>query len=736
MSIGVQAQVIGDGAGTDTMIVFVPGGRCKGSVGLALPFTPEMVRVTGVVDRTPLHADTLPHFPPIRKPRLLTLHGNVTYDGYYQSNGDSTYLEKEVHQHTIQTNIEITYKERYPLRLSFSTNQGNSRLFRDFTGAGLQYSSRWLLNNILQRAKGWEAATPQQLEGLKKMKVNIDSLKAEWAKLQLPKGKRESGIQETVEARERAIYQRLRDSLASLGQTMDLPSLPALQDTGLLAKGKTMAGDVAAKLDSLQAAIRKLELQYKRKEKQWMGRKDQLLAAIEKAKNSREMLDELERLNVPDSILPKGYKTLLAIRSAGVGTTNVDYSELTAKNVRITGLQVEYNPSYYVAFASGAVDYRFRDFMNGGNRVRQYLNIARMGWGMKDGNNLILSYFIGRKQIYNFNTDSTGNAPDHTIMGLSLEGRWQLDQDNYLTAEVAKSALPYYARAGHAGNGESMVAMNDQTNTAWAVSFHSKIAKTATTFTGMFKHLGANYQSFSLYASGSAQNIWMIRAEQPLWKRQLTLVAGIRKNVYTSLMEGSMYRSNALFKSFQATFRRKRWPVLSAGYFPSVQILRMGEGKYMEQLYNTLNGTASYMFDRGAASFSTMFSVNRFFNQRADSNFVYFNSTNMMLQQTVDWRKFTLTGGVSLATNNDYKIYGAEGDVQYRIARWLRVGGGIKHARQSLPANSETGYSGNAGIQIPYIGEISLLAEKSFVPGMQRRLEPVKTGRLTYTKVF
>ncbi len=252
----------------------------------------------------------------------------------------------------------------------------------------------------------------------------------------------------------------------------------------------------------------------------------------------------------------------------------------------------------------------------------------------------------------------------------------------------------------------------------------------------MFKRLGANFQSFSLYASGSGQSIWMIQAEQPFFSRQLTLTGGIRKNVYTSLMEGAMYRSNTTFKSLQATFRRKRWPVLSAGYFPSVQIIRIGEGKYTEQLFNSFNGTASYMFDRGAASFVSMFTVNKFFNQRGDSNFVYFNSTNMMLQQSMDWNRFTFTAGATLSANSDYRIYGVEGDVQMKVTRWLRIGGGLKHVRQTDPGYSATGFTGNTTVQIPFIGEISLLAEKSFVPGMQRKLEEVRTGRITYTKVF
>ncbi|MDB5245614.1 MAG: hypothetical protein JWQ40_8 [Segetibacter sp.] len=66
---------------------------------------------------------------------------------------------------------------------------------------------------------------------------------------------------------------------------------------------------------------------------------------------------------MPDSVLPRGYKNLLGLRSFTIGRSVVDYSELSVKNISIKGIQVEYNPYYYYAFAPGFVDYRFRDFI-------------------------------------------------------------------------------------------------------------------------------------------------------------------------------------------------------------------------------------------------------------------------------------------------------------------------------------------------------------------------------------
>jgi hypothetical protein len=54
-----------------------------------------------------------------------------------------------------------------------------------------------------------------------------------------------------------------------------------------------------------------------------------------------------------------------------------DYSELTVQNIIISGINIEYNPSYYAAFATGKIDYRFRDFLGKySNNNGQYITLG------------------------------------------------------------------------------------------------------------------------------------------------------------------------------------------------------------------------------------------------------------------------------------------------------------------------------------------------------------------------
>ncbi|PWV56084.1 hypothetical protein C7475_101598 [Chitinophaga sp. S165] len=741
----------------DSLYYFVNGDN-KSPVILVVPFKPVgNDTVIGYYERK----KNAP-YPVItsRRTPLLTVHGNVMYDLFYQSNVDTPFVQKDVYQHTLQTSLELTYKDRYPIRLNFTTRMGNSSLFRNLTDANLQFTSRDFKNAMLQRAKGWDAGKYAQLEELEKLRAKLEAKQLEINRL---KGWKTDPafLQRLVEARERAYYGKIRDSLDALGNPeMEMPDLHMgkrglgkLELPGSM-KGKKEDADSALqrlttryenadrKLDSLQAELMKLQALYKKQEDIYNFRKGALADVLIRSKNNKELAENLREANLPDTMLPKGYKHLLAIRSVGIGRTLVDYSELTAKNISILGVQAEYNPSYYVGFATGRVDYRFRDFFTNANRSRQYLNLVRFGLGMRDGNNIIMTYYTGKKQVYNFNTTPGGNNNtdnlEQRIMGFSLEGRWQLDQNNYIIGEAAKSSLPTYARPveDHSSTLATALKLDDHSNEAYSVKLSSFWPQTGTKINGMYKMMGANFQSFSLFTTGSSQTGWSIRVDQPFFKQQLTISGSIKKNDFTTNYQQTNYQSNTVFKSIQATLRMKKWPVLTVGYFPSSQITKLSDDSYTENLFYNLVGTASHFYSVRGIMMSTVFSYTQFYNKQTDSNFLYFNSKNMLLNQTVFVGKFTINGGGSFATNPEYNLYGADGNVQYKMRSWLEIGGGMKYNYQTVYQLTQIGYSGNARLAIPKLGEIALMAEKAFIPGMEKRLVSSNNGRLTYTKTF
>lgn len=746
----------------DSLLYFASGDN-KTRTYLLVPFIPTGYdTVVGIYE----HNKKRPQTISITQPRhpLLKVHGNIMYDLFYQSSVDTPVVQKDVYQHTLQTSLELTYKDHYPIRLNFSTRMGNSSLYRSLTDFNLQFTSRDFKNGMLQKARGWDARKYAQLDELQQLRVQLEEKQLEINKLKGWKND-PAMIQRVIEARERAYYARIKDSLAALKKADGQFSVPDVSNRipgGLKLPGswgekresesekadstlRKLNDRYAAtdkKLDSLQQELEKLQTLYKKQEQLYNSRKNALADVLARSKNNKELADNLKAMGLPDSVLPKGYKHLLAIRTVGIGRLLVDYSELTAKNISIFGAQAEYNPDYYVAFATGKVDYRFRDFIFSENRSKQYLNLVRVGKGMRDGNNVILTYYTGRKQVYNFNTvpDGTTTAANlnQHIMGLSLEGRWQLDENNYITGEIAKSSLPTYARppGEHDSAADGIFRLSDHSNEAYAVKASSLLPKTGTKINGMFKMMGANFQSFSLYTTGSSQTGWSVKLDQPFFKQQLMLSAGIRKNDFTTSYQQTNYSSNTVFKSIQATLRKKRWPVLSLGYYPSSQVTKMSDTSYAENLFYNLAGSASHFYHYRGIMMSTVLTYTQFYNKQTDTSFLYFNSKNTMLTQTVFVGKFILTGGGSIAVNPEYNLYTADGSVQYKMRSWLEIGGGMKYNYQTIYSLTQIGYSGNARIIIPKIGEIAVMAEKAFIPGMQKRLVSSNNGRVTYIKTF
>lgn len=724
----------------------LPAGNCKGMQVYPVKIYELLeMTVTAVADRkrNPRPAP----LPPPKKPPFLSIHGNVMYDYYYQSSTDTPYIEKDIHQHTVQTNMSVTVRDQYPLRFSFSTAQSNSRILRNITGMKLGYSANDLRHSILQKARRWDAGRTVQWKELDFMKTDIRKLQDSLLKM---RGwfSSPSQIQRMIEARERELYGQKAPELPALPDKKLLPLKGRLPDIKNKAKDKADSAVAPllkeyalrkAQADSLEAKIALLESKYRTRMEKLGVQKESLVALLNRNASPAELINELGRLRVPDSVLPKGYKTLLSIRSAGIGRSMVDYSELTARNISIVGANVEINPSWYAAVGIGAVDYRFRDYLVRSAGPRQFIQIYRGGYGMKEGSHVYATYYTGRKQAYNFNLEDNPNVqvPDNRLMGVAVEGRWQLGKNYSVTGEIARSSLPEHARAKEGTNmAGSMVKFSDHSSEAYALSAEGLLQATGTRMSGVVKRMGANFQSFSLYSTGSAQTAWMLKADQPFFKEQLTVSASVRKNVYSSMFENASFLSNTVFKSIQATFRRRNWPSVSVGYFPSSQLIKTGEHSFMENMFYTLVGTAHHYYRMDNVQMNTMLSATRFYNRQSDTAFVYFNSTNLTAQQAVFLGKWHLNGIGSLISNQEYRIYGCEGSAMFKARSWLDVGAGIKYNYQTTYRIRQLGYSANLRVDIPYVGEIALMADEGFLPGTSKRLVPNKTGRATFTRTF
>jgi hypothetical protein len=282
----------------------------------------------------------------------------------------------------------------------------------------------------------------------------------------------------------------------------------------------------------------------------------------------------------------------------------------------------------------------------------------------------------------------------------------------------------------------SVTRFNDRSNEAYSVTLHSYFPKTKTRFSGNLRYMGANFQSFSTFTTGSSQLRWLARTEQPFFKDKLRVIASVQQNDYYNPFVATTYKSSSILESLQASLRIKKWPFVSVGYFPSYQLIKISDDKFSETRYYTLMANSGYNYRVHSLQMSTYFIFSKFYNASNDSGFVYFNSKNFLLSQGAMIGNFSIQLNGSVSVNTGYNIYTFENTGQLAITKLISVGGGLKLIKHSLFNSLQLGYSGNIILKIPRLGDIQATMDRGFIPSFNQKLVENKYGRITYFKTF
>ena len=429
-------------------------------------------------------------------------------------------------------------------------------------------------------------------------------------------------------------------------------------------------------------------------------------------------------------------KSLSAIKTFSIGRSMINYTELTAQNITVTGINIEYNPSYYAAFAAGKIDYRFRDFLgkNKPQRNNQYIVMGRLGIGDKDHKALIFSYFTGRKNTADFSlSDSVKNYVN--ITGYSLEAIYKKDENTGISAEFAKSTKPVTGSFQSNKESGSLVRFSDKSNMGINIKAQTIFPETNTRISGFFRKTGENFQSFSLFSYNTDQTAWLIKADQPFLKNKISVTAMLRRNDFTNPFTDKTYKTSTVFKSIQVNIRFPKYPSVSIGYYPGTQLYMINKERIRESAYYILNGTANYSYFLKRISMNSLFVYNRYSNEATDSGFIAYKGINYYALQTLFLKKFQLQGGYSYAKQPELQFYSVETSIDYALRNWLKLGAGLKYNNIS-GGNNYWGERGQLSIKLRRLGEVQLQYEKSYLPTINQTLYPVEIGRLSYFKNF
>lgn len=693
--------------------------------------------------------------PEPRRVKFLTIHGNISYEYFYRSAIDTPITQNNFQQHTERVALDIMIKEKYPLKLLLVSRQSNSPYFRNFIDPIFQFDKYAFNKNFKQDLiNKLNAQLPQRPD----MKLLAAALKEQSNRLNGLKNWLESPsiLQKIIEERERRYYQNISNqtntqpnNLRSSKSNDIAASMEGKLKDSMLTKGTFYKKGIDSSVNNFAILYEKKKSEYDSLIKQIQSlekRVDSIKGKVQseiliakqkiyKATSERDLnkiaAENGVRLDAKDKLDRK----LMAIKNFSVGRTILNYTELTAQNITLTGVNVEYNPSYYAAFAAGKLDYQFRDYFNKNAKQNgQYLILGRFGIGDKDKRAVIFTIFQGRKNQADFALpDSISNHVD--IMGYSLEAIIKKDANTSLSAEFAKSTKPVSGNLQTTKQTASLVRFNDQTNMGINFKGQTIIPETNTRVSGFYRKTGENFQSFSLFSYNTNQTAWLTRLDQSLFKSKVMISGMVRQNDFANPFTEKTYKTTTVFKSVLLNVRFPKYPALSFGYYPGTQLYFIDKDRIRENAYYIINGSLVYSYYFKNIGMNTLLNFNRYLNQATDSGFVLYKGTNYYASQTVFLHKLQLQGGYAYTRQPELEYYTIESSGDYSIMKWFKVGVGAKY-NQISGGNQYWGGRAMLTAEFKRLGGLQFQYEKSYLPTINKTLYPVEIGRVSWYKYF
>jgi hypothetical protein len=691
-----------------------------------------------------------------RRPRpqrvpFLKIHGNFNYSFDYRSVLDTPFETTNLQEHREQVYADATLKGKYPFRVIVSSRQSNSPFFKNYTDVNVEFKQPAYKQAIKENMVAEMKARVQAQDSLGKYEQELNGLRSQL--LSLNRWLNDPARQQEVVQEKERLYQQVlalgkkeaggvagKDSTggssdSSVARKRD--SLMALiKEPGLLEK-KMQAARTSG--DSLMKAIAGTKFQSDSAH----GKEDSTIRSLEnKIRNAKSVGDlETAGREAGANGLSAADKRLLGITHFNVGRAGVNYSDLTVNNISLTGVNIEYNPGYYAAFAAGSVDYLFRDYVVApGSMPKQNLVLGRFGWGDRNRKSYILTVYTGTKNSYGGNSivvpASGQSVSTMSIFGYSIEGRYRVDANMVLSLEAAKSSSPYPAGGDKGKSFGDAFAFNHADNQAYSAKLDYSIPATHSTFNLFYREMGANFQSYTLFSTGNRQTNWGIKWRQVFFKNQLTMTAQIKKSSFDDPLIASTYSSTVLLKSLQLVWRRKKWPLLSVAYMPTSQLMKDATGNVIENVYYALTGTAVYTYSVKKVRMSSSVIYSQFYNRGTDSGFVLYDARSILYTHQV------FLGPVNLQTDVQYNEQPSldywmwQQGINIRIGKFVSVGGSLKN--DLVPGNGDQYWGGMLQGQVNFkkLGGIRLQYSKDYISNGTGSLVPYNWGRANWIKVF
>jgi hypothetical protein len=683
-----------------------------------------------------LTAETIPSSPIKVSIIPARITGNLLYEYQYRSLVDTPFATAHLMQHYLQSNLWFTALKKYPVQVVLSGRFTNSPLFRNYLDVNVLFNNSNYKEQLRSRLQQLYRQATQQVTTQYQQIYNTVLAKQQQINQLDNWLEHDYQLQRLTECRER-LMQTAAEKAKQLAAATDTAltaradSTPSYADSA--ATGFIQEYERKRQLkDSLLQQTAVLKNRYFETKEKTETLLQEQHAKLNKARSLNDLERHLKENGISKDSLPKNYRLLFALKRLNIGRSVVNYSPLTVSNIVLTGVNIELNPGFYYAVAAGRVNYQFRDFVLQ-NRPdnHQHLGLVRFGYGDIDKNHVVATAYTGRKDQFNM----PGNNGSSRIFGFSVTGNVQLGAHQRFTAEVAKSSTTHVFNNGVDYYTKSpRLRFADKHSLAWLVQSATYIPATRTRLNGFIQKMGADFQSFSLFPSGTNRLWWRLAVQQPLLKNKIQLNTAVSKNEFSNPFILQRYKTNAVFASLYATVRIKKLPVLSAGYIPTSQY-SLVNSQISESRFYSLFGSATHLYRIKNIYASSVLLMSKYYNKGSDSGFIYYNASNIMFNQYFTGKKCRWNSGLIISASTAYRLLTADQGLLYQFTPRLNAGGGMKY-NQPQHQRSRMGYYGSMNMNIKQLGDFSFSFEHGFLPAPGNGLQQNDIGRITYYKNF
>lgn len=677
----------------------------------------------------------------------------------YRSSMDSPYSGNNVFQNNIRIGAEAEVFGRFPVNFSLTENRSNSQYFKNFSAFSIGFDRGRFLRKAeelaRQRSKAQEVADLTPLQNIKHSINEKERLLKEaesWLK--------DPGtIQSVVEEKERAwetegklpggaprVEASLADTGKALGQLRNnsgerakkvadtlVGRQPFTNSIGSFSNGKTPAKPDSGKLARavLEKGYLGLGATYERKKEKARLLRYEIADLRKSYADGLEKMETAKRMGAifpPEAIEPGkvygpkqsglfskklllGNDGLQALRVFSIGRAPLAFSELTANNVSINGVQAEYNPGYYVAAAIGGVDYPSRDFASGKALVAQRANIFRAGLGLKQGNHVYATCYFGdgRASIVPAGKEPTLDK----VLGYSMEGNFQLPGKCWVRSELAWSSSPGSLRVGT--DGKNKASSSGMSAAGVSINIEKSFLRTGPKVTAKYRRIGPDFRSYTFFTPGAEQLSWALQLEQPLWKKTVVLTGSVQRNAFVRSAASVVVNAVTVLQSYQAVFRKRKWPLATFGFFPAKISCKIGDSLLQESANRVVMGSLahSYRFFRCPAVSSVLFNVVS--GPSLDSTGRGASNSNLVLDHSLFMGKAGLRASLSFNTNSACPFLVFEKSVNWALSKYFSTMVGTKYMHWKPNATDRLGYSLSTVLTLEKVGQLQCSFDHGFL---------------------